>query len=204
MNVYDFDETIFRGDSEDRFFQFLFKKKGYFWYRINYNVTEFLFRCKLLRKTTARERDYLVLKKIDKVDDLHRLVEEYWDEVEQYLLPWYETVKKPDDVIASGTPYFIMAPIVKRLGLTGLVATDMDERTGKCNGKFAVAEGKLDAFLKQYKLSDIDNFYSDAYSDHFLADGAKHAYVVENCEKLVDWDEFFRLHPEKKVIPYRR
>ena len=204
MNVYDFDETIFRGDSEDRFFQFMFQKKGYFWYRLNYNVTEFLFRHKIINKTTARESDYKILKKIHKIDDLHRLVEEYWDEVEQCMLPWYDSVKRPDDVIASGTPRFIMEPIVKRLGLTGLVATEMDELTGKCAGKFAVAEGKYDQFIKQYALSDIDDFYSDAYSDHFLADVAKRAFVVENCETLVEWNEYFRLHPEKKVIPYRR
>ena len=204
MNVYDFDETIFRGDSEDRFFQFVFKRKGYFWYHINYDITEFLFRHKIIKKTAAREQDYKILKKIHKIDDLHRVIEEYWDEVEQYLLPWYETVKKPDDIIASGTPRFIMEPIVKRLGLTNLVASDMDEYTGKINGKFAVAEGKYDAFIKQYDLSVIDNFYSDAYSDHFLADHAKHAYVVIDCKDIEDWNEYFEKHPEKAVIPYRR
>ena len=29
MNVYDFDKTIFVGDTEDRFFDFMFKQKGF-------------------------------------------------------------------------------------------------------------------------------------------------------------------------------
>ena len=32
MKVYDFDETMFTGDSEDRFFDFIFHQKGFFWY----------------------------------------------------------------------------------------------------------------------------------------------------------------------------
>ena len=204
MNVYDFDKTIFYGDSEDRFFDFMFKRKGYFWYKINYKWNELLLKLRILDKTTTRESEYKILHRIHKTDNLDRILEEYWDEVEQYMMPWYETVKRSDDVIASGTPRFIMEPIVKRLGLTGLVATEMDRYTGKCTGKFAVAEGKLVNFKLLYNTEDIDNFYSDAYSDHFVADEAKHAWVVYGDGEMMEWNEYFRLHPKEKVIPYRR
>ena len=204
VNVYDFDETIFFGDSEDRFFQFMFKRKGYFWYKVNYKWNEFLLKLRILDKTTTRESEYSILKKINKVEDLDHLLEEYWDEVEQYMMPWYDTVKKEDDVIASGTPRFIMEPICRRLGVKGLVATEMDPKTGKVvHGMFAVQQYKLENFKEQYNTEDMDNFYSDAWSDHFMADVAKHAYMVYDGEKKMEWNEFFRLHPEKKVMPYR-
>lgn len=204
MNVYDFDETLFYGDSEDRFFQFMFKKKGYFFYKLNYKWNEFKLHRGWSTKTETRESEYKILEKINRVDNLDRLLEEYWDEVEQYMMPWYEKVKRPDDVIASGTPRFIMEPIVKRLGLTNLVATEMDRKTGKCTGKFAVAEAKLVNFELQFDCADIDNFYSDAYSDHFIADKAKKAWVIYGDQQQMEWNEFFEKHPEKKVIPYKR
>ena len=96
MNVYDFDKTIFYGDSEDRFFDFMFRRKGYFWYKLNYRWNELLLKLRILDKTTTRESEYRILRKIHKTDDLDRILEEYWDEVEQYMMPWYETVKRPD------------------------------------------------------------------------------------------------------------
>lgn len=203
MNVYDFDKTLFWGDSEERFFDYLAKQKGYFWHIVRFHVLEFLANHKIVLKTRIREQQYKVLKKIHKIDDLDRLLNAYWDEVEQYLMPWYESVKQPDDIIASGTPRFIMEPILKRMGLTNLVATEMDTATGKIEGRFAVADAKLENFLKQYSPDDIDNFYSDAYSDHFLADIAKHAYIVDEKGGLTDWNAYFEAHPEKKKIPYR-
>ena len=185
MNVYDFDETIFTGDSEDYFFAYLFKKPGFFWDQVRYRWYELLFKCKLVSKTKAREAEYSLLRKID---DLDGLLADYWDQHERHMKSWYAAVKRPDDVIASATPRFLMEPIVARLGLTGLVATEMDPRTGKIHGEFAAGPYKVDQFRKQFSLDEIDEFYSDAYSDHFLAEYAKRAYVVHGDGERTEWN----------------
>ena len=195
MNVYDFDKTIFVGDSEDRFFEFMFKKKGFRHYKINFKFYDTLFKMHIIPKTKSREGQYKFLRDIE---DLDATLKAYWDEVEQYIMPWYNTVKQPDDVIASGTPRFLLEPIMKKLGLTGLVATEMDPKTGKIDGDFAIGEFKLVNFKKQYGLDCIDKFFSDAYSDHYLAEYAKEAYIVHDDEQLTEWNEWFRLHPELK------
>ena len=110
---------------------------------------------------------------------------------------WYAAVKRPDDVIASATPRFLMEPIVARLGLTGLVATEMDPRTGKIHGEFAAGPYKVDQFRKQFSLDEIDEFYSDAYSDHFLAEYAKRAYVVHGDGERTEWIAYFATHKKK-------
>ncbi len=198
MNVYDFDETIFTGDTEDRFFKFMFAKKGFRHYKIKWDFYDKLHKHGLITKTKMREGQYKFLKDID---DLDKTLEEYWAEIEQYMKPWYYEAKRDDDVIASGTPRFILEPIVKKLGIAGLVATEMDTKTGKIDGDFAVGEFKIVNFKKQYSLDSIDKFYSDAYSDHYLADYAKEAYIVhgENDE-ITEWTEFFMQHPDKMVI----
>ena len=194
MNVYDFDETILTGDSEDYFFAYLFKKPGFFWDQVRYRWYELLFKCKLVSKTKAREAEYSLLRKID---DLDGLLADYWDQHERHMKSWYAAVKRPDDVIASATPRFLMEPIVARLGLTGLVATEMDPRTGKIHGEFAAGPYKVDQFRKQFSLDEIDEFYSDAYSDHFLAEYAKRAYVVHGDGERTEWNAYFATHKKK-------
>lgn len=194
MNVYDFDETIFTGDSEDYFFAYLFKKPGFFWDQVRYRWYELLFKCKLVSKTKAREAEYSLLRKIDNLDGL---LADYWDQHERHMKSWYAAVKRPDDVIASATPRFLMEPIVARLGLTGLVATEMDPRTGKIHGEFAAGPYKVDQFRKQFSLDEIDEFYSDAYSDHFLAEYAKRAYVVRGDGERTEWNAYFATHKKK-------
>ena len=199
MNVYDFDKTIFVGDTEERFFHYLFYQKGMFWEHVNVKTQDLLLHLKLAKLTPSRERRYDVLRRIP---DIGTLVEAYWDANERYLMDWYLRVKQPTDVIASGTPRFLMEPIVKRLGLTRLVATEMDPHTGKIDGEYAVCFSKVTAFEKQFSLSDIDRFYSDNYSDHYLAEYAKEAYIVTGDGEMTEWNAYFRAHPKQMRSPY--
>ena len=105
--------------------------------------------------------------------------------------------KDSEDIVASGTPAFLMEPVMKRLGLKHLVATDMDRHTGKINGMFAIGPYKIDNFKKFFDIDVIDEFYSDAYSDHYLADVAKKAYVIHDNDQCTEWKTYFAAHPEK-------
>ena len=64
MNVYDFDETIFTGDSEDRFFTFMFAKKGFRHYKINFKFFDLLHKMHIITKTRSREHQYAFLTSI--------------------------------------------------------------------------------------------------------------------------------------------
>lgn len=194
MNVYDFDETIFTGDSENRFFDFVFAKPGFAHWKLYWKLFNRLWKMKIVNKTVSREHQYRFLKDIK---DLDSLLEEYWDSVFQYMKPWYSEVRRDDDVIASGTPRFLLEPAMRRLGLKNLVATEMDPRTGKIDGHFAIRQYKVENFKKQFSLSDIDKFYSDDYADNYLAQYAKEAYAYKDGT-IWPWDEYFDAHPELK------
>ena len=83
MNVYDFDKTIFDGDAEDRFFNYMFRKKGFRHYWIIYWGNELLLKCKLRSKTQTRRNEYQFLRKIDDID---AVLEDYWDLMEKHIL----------------------------------------------------------------------------------------------------------------------
>jgi hypothetical protein len=200
MNVYDFDGTIYVGDTELSFFELIFEKMGTFPWKFNYKLNEWLAAKRIIRKTKAREREYCFLKRIKNLDEL---MEEYWKRNEKNVLDWYFKVRRPDDVIASGTPAFILEPYIKKLGLEGrLVATDMDPKTGKVKGRFCVMDEKLEAFKRQFPGEKIENFYSDSWNDRFLAEYAEHSFAIDKDYQQHDWEEYFDQHPEKQIVPY--
>ncbi len=192
MNVYDFDGTLLDGDTEDYFFEYLFqKRKDLRLCRFRYQFWNLVMRIFSPRdKTWFRERQYRVLRHIP---DLDRFLSEFWAEHRKHLKSWFRPVIHPDDIIASATPRFLLEPILPVLGVTRLVATDMDSKTGKVSGHFTSHQFKTEAFRKQYDLSQMDNFYSDTYSDHFMADLAKQAYAVHG-EQLTEWKKYFCSH----------
>lgn len=196
MNVYDFDNTIFNGDTEDRFFDYIFARRKDLWiYKLSHDFWEMFYKCRWIEnKTWIREIQYLVLRKLDNVDEM---IDGYCEESFQYIQDWYLEVKRPDDVIATGSPEFLVAPILKKLGVTGLVATNQDKYTGKITGHFANYGYKVDEFQKKYNLDDIDEFYSDAWSDHYIAKYAKKAYLVHDGGQHTEWNEYFSTHPKK-------
>lgn len=195
MNVFDFDRTIFMGDTEDRFFRYIFQKKGLFLYRLNHAFWELFYKLRLTTdKTIIRQEQYRVLKRIDNLDEL---IAGYWEEHAHYIMPWYLKIKQPTDIIATGTPRFLMEPIMKRLGLSGLVATDMDRKTGRITGRFTVGKHKVEAFKAQFNPDEIDAFYSDAYSDYPLAAYAKRAFIVHGNAEITEWNAYFQTHPKK-------
>ena len=114
MNVYDFDETVFTGDSEDHFFAYLEKKPGFRLVNWKYKCYNFLVNSKLMTKTKARQHQYAFLKRME---NLEQTLEDYWDTQIKFMKPWYLKAKRDDDIIASATPEFLMVPIMKRLRL---------------------------------------------------------------------------------------
>ena len=54
-------------------------------------------------------------------------------------------------------------------------------------------------FQNQYSLDSIDKFYSDAYSDHYLAEHAKEAYIVYGeDDRIAEWNMYFAANPKLK------
>ena len=126
MNTYDFDETIYYGDSEFHFIEYIFKKYP------------------------------LEMKK-------------YYD------------VKRPDDVIISATPSFILEPIAKTLG-NSLIGTLMNKKTGELTGTYNFGEEKVRRFKEIYGDVIPEKFYSDSPSDSPMANYANEAFLVTGDE----------------------
>lgn len=184
MNVYDFDKTIYNGDSSVDFYFFCLKRhpkilvvlptqlKGFAQYGLH-----------KIDKTTLKENYFSFLSLLK---DVNSDVEKFWCAKKHKLMPWYLNQKQPSDVVISASPRFLLEPILKSIGITRLIATDVDPKTGKFNSKNCHGQMKLVYFRTQFPVQTIDNFYSDSASDAPMAKAATKAYLV-NKNKLSEW-----------------
>lgn len=187
MNVYDFDKTIFDGDSSASFYFFCVAKKpslllGVF--KMLCPSIKILLR--RMSKTEYKEKFYSYFSKID----TEKLLTEFWDKNIGRIKGFYLKMQKEDDIIISASPYFLLAPCCERLGIKYLYASEVDSKTGKTTGKNCHGEEKVRRFLAAgFDKNSIDKFYSDALSDEPLAKISKKAYIVVG-EKIIPWNSY--------------
>ena len=187
MNVYDFDNTIFFPDSSYSFVLFCLR-------HYPRAVLPALPGAGLegLRKLTGlsrtRELKQQVFSFLSNLDDVDRIVEEFWREKEYRAADWYLRQRREDDVIISASPEFLVRPMAERLGVH-LIATRMDKHSGAIIGENCHDSEKICRFLKEFPGGTVDEFYSDSLSDSPMAWFAKKAWLVKSEEERVPWPE---------------
>lgn len=188
MNVYDFDKTIYDGDSTQHFYFYCLKhnKKILKW--LPYQGLMFLlYVLKIYKKTQFKERFYKFFKS---VDDIENTVEKFWDEKESGIKKWYLENQKEDDVIISASPEFLLKPICERLGIKHLIASRVNLHDGKYTGLNCYGKEKVVRLRNEMGDVEYDHFYSDSLSDTPLAKLAKKESYIVLGEKLIPWNEY--------------
>ena len=125
------------------------------------------------------------------VPNMEGEVELFWKLHMKNIEKWYLEIKRPDDVVISASPEFLLEIPVKKLGIGTLIASRVDMKTGKYDGLNCYGEEKPKRFAEYFgegweELSD--NFYSDSYSDSPMAEISKKAYIIKKHTPL-PWGE---------------
>lgn len=185
MNVYDFDNTILDGDSEELFFKY-----------INDN--------NLLSAENLRELNSLTINFVtdqnvyfnncDKVysliakniHNLNKIIENFWKQNSCLIKSFYKKIQKDSDVISSASPSFLLTPMMRIIGNKHLIAAEFDFKKLSFNGNYNFGKYKVKNFKKIFPSEYIDIFYSDSDSDLPMAKIAKKAIKV-NGNNLKDW-----------------
>ena len=188
VNVYDFDDTIYRGDSTLDFWKFCARRHPKVLLslpRVGVSFCRYLFgRC---GKTAFKEVFFSFLRF---VPDVEAEVSAFWNEHESKIQHWYLSQKHDADVIISASPEFLLKPAAERLGVS-LIASRVDETSGMFSGENCKGEEKVRRFATEYPGVEIGKFYSDSLSDTPLAKLAHEAYIVSGDE-FIPWNEY---HP---------
>ena len=180
MNVFDFDNTIYDGESGFDLFKYYIKRHPDLVKYAPRVVTAFA-RYKRhqisLNEALAQYLPYIeaFLRRIeDPVSDMR----DFWNKHEHKIKPIYKVLVKEDDVIVSASPEGELREICQRLGIKNYLGTVIDEETWKIT-HVNFRENKLKYFREKYGDTDIDVLYTDSYNDKWLMDISKHVVLVE-------------------------
>ncbi len=185
MNVYDFDKTIYDGDSTVDFFKYCIKRDP--------RLLRYIFRqgaallCYILKiydKTKFKEKFYCFLKGVN-TDEYLR---DFWNIHIGRIKPWYIEQMKVDDVIITASPEFLVKEAMQRLGSATVIASLVDRYTGSYTGVNCYGQEKVKRFYEIYPEGCIEEFYSDSNSDVPLGKIAQKSFIVKGEEIcLANW-----------------
>ena len=185
MNVFDFDKTIYDGDSTQRFLVFLIRRHPRLIVKLpGFAVNAALFGLKLRPKQAFKERMFRSF--FAGIPDIYAELERFWDANMSGVKKWYEAVQREDDLVITASPVDIVRPCCRRLGITRVMGSPVDMTTGRYRGANCHGEEKVRRFHAEYPGETMEDFYSDSHSDDPMARIAKRAVMVKG-EKLLPW-----------------
>ena len=193
MNVYDFDNTIYDGESLYDFFIFSMKKKPklirYFplilytliFYKLRMISIEKFY--KLANKMSSVFQDFSDENVVD------QFVEEFWQKNRHKLKPKYLEMLTDKDVIITGSPRMLISGIMNELAVlpSNIVCSELNLSTG-CFDFICLRENKVSVFKEKFPNAVIDKFYTDSLNDIPMMKLAKCSYLVKGYKepKLID------------------
>lgn len=182
MNVFDFDGTIYDGDSTRDFFAFCLKKYPRTWLSLpRTGVCAVGFLLHLLPKTGFKQNFYRFLRG---VPDIEQAVEQFWREHMGNIQAWYLEVREQGDLVISASPEFLLETPCKQLGILPPIASKVDAKTGIYTGVNCHGKEKVRRFREQFGQASVENFYSDSKSDSPMAELAVRAFFIRKGQVL--------------------
>lgn len=185
MNVYDFDNTIYRGETGVDLFLYYLKRDPKLFGALPWAVT-----CITKYKTRRITLDQAIENYSGVVEDYCRGIEDvdgdvtrFWDQHSSKIKSFYLRQRKDDDVILSACIDVVLKEICHRLNIKNYIASETDVESRKLLN-FCYRENKVKAFREKYPDAVIDNFYTDSLNDKPMIELAQNAYLVKG-EKIV-------------------
>lgn len=197
--VYDFDKTIYGGESGTNFSTFYLRKyplkavKFLFFY-----VKDILFYLlKVINLKQLKERFFEFLENHEK-EEIEKIIDDFWKKNRRRIYSWtkdelLENRKEVDTVIVtSATPLFLIRKFVLSLGYDTVFGTEFEGDDGnrfisKIKGRNNKGIEKVEKLNQWAKINNIEytiiKFYSDSLADKPLYDIAEKKYWIKNGVK---------------------
>ena len=178
MNVYDFDGTIYKGDSTIDFYLFVLKRHpGILRHLPAFCGTAVRHK---IKKCSTKELKTCFFRFLSDISDVEYEVGQFWETHFQNIMPWYFLQKQETDVIISASPVFLLKKPCQMLGVRTLIASHVDVQTGAFLSENCKGEEKVRRFREKYPYESVDQFYSDSFSDLPMAKIAEKSFLIHN------------------------
>ncbi|MCP1226705.1 HAD-IB family hydrolase [Sebaldella sp. S0638] len=193
LSVYDFDKTIYNGETLNDFYRFYLTKKPWKIYTVFFQLWYFLlYVLKIISLEKLKEK-FLRFLNGESISDIKDLTGKFWEKREKKINPWVkdEVLKNKTEteilVAISASPTFIIADKLKSMGFDVVIGTDFlfegeifhSHITTK-NCKNIEKVRRMDKWAENSSIEyRIVNFYSDSIADKPLFDLADNKYWVK-------------------------
>ena len=191
MNVYDWDKTIYDGDSTFDFMRYLWLHRPKTLLNLPRTLAYgALYKLGVVEKQVFKENLFRSFRRVkDMPEMVRRFTTSHLDKVKR----WYVEQRAPFDIIITASPEFLVQEFgvyMRSLRMAEkkltVVGSPVDMNTGEYSGKNCDGEEKARIFKLRWADRKIDKFYSDSLSDTPLARLAKQAYLVRG-DKIEEW-----------------
>ncbi len=181
MKIFDFDNTVYDGESCFDFFMFCLKRKKSLCVHLPsvvFNLIRYKFG-KIGIEAVYSFCDRMMNVFFENSAYADELLDEFWEVNRKKLKPQILDMIEHGDAIISAAPRFLLEKIAPQLKAKTLICTETeaDKVTFLCYGK-----NKVKAFNEHFSEREIDEFYTDSINDAPMMLKAKKAYMVKGTE----------------------
>ena len=185
MNVYDFDKTLYPKESTLEFYLVSLLRHPSFLLDLPGGLVAYIkYRRGKIETEALRERFF---RSFCRLKHPEREAERFWQRRKGRLFSYYLAKRRPDDVIISASPEFVLRPIAREAAFGTLIASRYNLATAKYDGLRCYGEEKPKRFREMFPDAHIEEFYSDSLSDTPMARLAERAYLVDRRGNLTPW-----------------
>lgn len=188
LELYDFDGTIYDGDSGVDLVLFAIKKKPLLIFKLILSLrVVFLYLLKLRSKEEMKNKIFSFLKEFP---DTEEFVKEFWETHEYKIKGFWKNKKNhKNDIIISASGYFWLKPIADKYKVKDLFATNVDSKTGMIIGNNCHGKEKVKIFREKYPDAEIVKMYTDSVNDLPLIEVAQEGILVKR-NKLYNYYQY--------------
>lgn len=181
MNIYDFDNTIYAGDSSVDFIKYSLCHHPFLTF---IGIIKALKECfkYLFKKSNLGQIKSELFSFVKHIQDLDTYMQKYITKHKHNIKQFYWNNKKDSDVIISASFDFIIKPFCEYIGVKNVIATKYDVKDGKIIGENCKGKEKVKRFRELYQDKEVMNAYSDSLSDIPMFKLAQNAYLVSKNE----------------------
>lgn len=188
MRVFDFDNTIYNGETVVDFFLFCVKKKKTLCLYIPLVVyTTILYKLNILSiNKLYRLASKMSSAVINNKENAGLFVKEFWEGHECKIKQEYLDIIEPNDVVITASPRMIIEGINNKINTKNFICSEFNLDTGKfefiCMGK-----NKVIKFKETYPNATIKEFYTDSLTDKPLIQISEKTYLIkgEKTKKII-------------------
>lgn len=181
MKVFDFDNTLYRGESSLDFSLYMIhrNKKILLYLPVIFSNAVRYKLCLVGKEELEKTiNDYMKIL-IRSREEILDLVTSFWARNARKLDRRMISLIEPEDVIVTAGPSFLLDGIRSQLRTDHILSSEVDlERKEIIHFNFK--DNKVRRFREIYGSRNIDRFYTDSYNDKAMMDISKRVYLVKN------------------------